>query len=415
MPPAPLSTPHLSLRDYPWALGLSVYLLVVSGLLCWMLAGRMRIRRWLTEGEAVIDSRVLDIFRQAGEGLGLRGEIPVLEHTGVPTPLVYGIFRPVIMLPNNFAVELADMELRSVAFHELTHVRKWDTLVFTLVSLIRAVFFFQPLLWLAARRISYLAELTCDRSALDSGGDPVAYADLLTRIAFRLPDRALSMEMAAGILLSNSAFFRRVREILSDRRERVRKLSRRALAGIAVVGVLCLLVATAFPLGEKGTENETVETSALNEFFWIASFALKAYNKSDPLIEIEKKIRKAQTPEKREAIAKIRDVYKEFRRNSYSLRIIDYILIADRNVQILEKLTEYGIRQGGGTLVYISLAKQAAKAPLADKEFLQLAEIFSKQDDLYTWKLAVNLAKEAAQANTDAELKEVREKISAIR
>ena len=239
--------------DYPWALGLSAYLLVVSGLLCWVLAGRLRIRRWLKEGEAVINSRVLDTFRQAGERLGLPGEIPVLEHPGVPAPLTCGILYPVIILPIDFAGGLSGTELRAVALHELAHVRRHDTVVFTLVSLLRAVFFFQPLLWIAARRISCLAELDCDRVALETGEDPAAYAELLTRIAFRLSDRALSTEMAAGILLSNSAFFHRVRVILSDRSERVRKLSRRALAGIAVVGVLCLLVATAFPLGEKGS------------------------------------------------------------------------------------------------------------------------------------------------------------------
>ena len=243
--------PSFNPFDYPWAMGFSGYLFALSGLLLWMFAGKLRIRRWLKEGEAVIDSRVLDIFRKAGEALGLRDEIPVMEHPDVPAPLVYGIFRPVIMLPNRFAGELSDMELRSVAFHELTHVRRRDTLVFTLISIIRTAFFFQPLLWLAARRISFLTELACDRSALDAGNDPSSYARLLARIAFRLPNSALSTEMAAGILLSNSAFFLRVREILSDRGDRVRKLSRWALAGIVIIGMTFLMIVTAFPLTEK--------------------------------------------------------------------------------------------------------------------------------------------------------------------
>ena len=148
--------------------------------------------------------------------------------------------------------------------------------------------------------------------------------------------------------------------------------------------------------------------------FFFASFALNGCGKSDPLLEVEKKIEKAQTPEKREAITKIRDVYKEFRRNSWSLKIADYILKADRNVQILESLAEYGIRQPGGTPLYISLAGQAAKAPLADKEFLQLAEIFRKQDSGENFMKIPGLGKEAARAKTEAELKRVRDKIAML-
>ena len=129
--------PPFSPLDYPWALGLSGYILIVSGLLVWMLAGRLRIRRWFKEGEAVIDSRVLDAFLKAGVRLGLFCEISFIEHPGVPAPLTCGIVRPVIMLQSGFAERLSETELRVVAFHELAHVRRRDTTVFTFVSLLR--------------------------------------------------------------------------------------------------------------------------------------------------------------------------------------------------------------------------------------------------------------------------------------
>ena len=148
--------------------------------------------------------------------------------------------------------------------------------------------------------------------------------------------------------------------------------------------------------------------------FCIASFVLNGYGQSDPLLEIEKKIEKAPTPEKREAITKIRDVYREIKQNSIVLNIADLILKADRNIQVLESLAEYGIRQGGGTPLYMSLAEQAAKAPLADKEFLRLAEIFKKQDSGYNFQTIPKLGEEAAQAKTEAELKIVRDKIAIL-
>jgi beta-lactamase regulating signal transducer with metallopeptidase domain len=244
------NTRPLSIFHYSWALGLAGYLLTVFALLSWMTVGRLRIRRWILDGEAIIDPRVLETFREAGLRLGLTCEYPVIEHKTIPAPVACRIFHPVIILPSGFATELSDAELRAVAFHELTHIRRRDTLVFALVSLIRAVFFFQPLVWFAGRRISYLAELACDNAVLDSQADPAAYAEFLTRIAARLPDSALSTELAAGILFSNSSFFRRIKEILSYRREQIKRFSKVKIAGLICAFVLSLVAAAAMPIGK---------------------------------------------------------------------------------------------------------------------------------------------------------------------
>jgi beta-lactamase regulating signal transducer with metallopeptidase domain/protocatechuate 3,4-dioxygenase beta subunit len=256
----------LSIPDCPWALGLAGYLFLVFSLLFWIAVGRLRIRRWILNGEAVIDPCVLDTFREAGLRLGLKLEYPVIEHEAVPAPVACRIFHPVIIMPSGFAADLNEAELRAVAFHELTHIRRRDTLVFAMISLIRAVFFFQPLVWFACRRISYLAELTCDNAVLDSQGDPAAYAEFLTRIASRLPDRALSTELAAGILFSNGSFFLRIKEILSDRHDQVKKLSRLAFAGLLCAGMLSLVIAASMPIGEKSSRAQAWETYLQNPY-----------------------------------------------------------------------------------------------------------------------------------------------------
>lgn len=269
LPSAPSSSAvspiPISPLDYPWALGLAGYLLAVSAMLFWMTVGRLRIRRWILDGEAVIDPRVLNTFHEAGELLGIRREYPVIEHQTIPAPVTCRVFHPVIILPSGFSTELIAIELHAVALHELMHVKRRDTFVFTVVSFIRAVFFFQPLVWVACRRISYLAELACDSAVLDSQKDPAAYAALLTRIAFHLPDRALSTELAAGILFSKSSFFQRIREILSDRRDQVKKLSKLALAGLLLAGTLSLALAVALPLGEVTTKVVKESSEVKNE------------------------------------------------------------------------------------------------------------------------------------------------------
>lgn len=252
----------LSISEYPWALALLAYLLATAGFLGWILVMRFRIHFWIRKGAAVDTPRIMAAFHAAEQSLELVREYLIIEHSGIPAPLTCRVLRPVVILPYGFAKGLADDELRAVALHELAHIRRWDTLVFTLAALVRAFFFFQPLAWFAARQVSYLAEVACDSAALEHGKNPVIYARLLTRLAFRLPDRAPSAELAAGILFTNSSFFRRVREILSDRNSRLGKLSRRALAGVAALGVVSVLLAAAFPLAEKNS-GDTVTVSGV--------------------------------------------------------------------------------------------------------------------------------------------------------
>ena len=241
----------LSLPDCPWALSLLAYAAGATGLLCLVAVGKYRIGRWARRGRVVTDPRVLGIFRAARRRLGLDRDVIVVESRRILSPLTVGTLHPVILLPAGLAQESCDDDLLAIALHELTHVRRCDSLLLTTLSLVRAVMFFHPLVWLACRQVSTLAESACDDAVLDATGEPVSYARMLARLAEQLPRRALATELAAGIVWSKGAFLRRVEAILSDRREEIRKLSRVALLATLLAAMISVAVALALPLGER--------------------------------------------------------------------------------------------------------------------------------------------------------------------
>ncbi|MBN1294423.1 MAG: carboxypeptidase regulatory-like domain-containing protein, partial [Candidatus Latescibacteria bacterium] len=236
---------------YPWACLFVLYTLGVIFFLSVFMYGRIRIRRWKTGSRVLTDPDILDIFRKAAGLLNLKKEFIVAEHKNIEAPLTLGTLHTVILLPEGFSGTLSAFDLESIALHELAHVKRHDVFTLTCISLLRSVLFFHPLVWIAARMVTNLAELACDDTVLEKLGEPVSYAKMLTRIAERLPSRALQTELAAGFLISKSAFLRRVEAILSERRDHIRKLSRLALSGTVVMVVVSLLVAFVFPLGEK--------------------------------------------------------------------------------------------------------------------------------------------------------------------
>jgi len=241
--------------SYPWSFVLLAYFAGLLVFMCWILIGRLRIREWIANGEAVIDESIIRVFLEAGARLGIKREFIVIESAHAPTPFTCRTIRPVIILPSGFAENLTEKELFSVALHELSHIKRNDVAVLSMLSFIKALFFFHPLVWMAIRQISYLAELSCDSLVLEHTKESVSYADMLTKIAENLPKRAITIELAAGFIFSKSLFAKRIHAILSMHRGKIRSLSRLTIAGITVGVVLSIVAALALPLSEKNTEN----------------------------------------------------------------------------------------------------------------------------------------------------------------
>ncbi|MFC1693059.1 carboxypeptidase regulatory-like domain-containing protein [Candidatus Latescibacterota bacterium] len=245
--------------DYPWALALIGYLMGILLFSFWIIIGRLRIRSWILDGSPVMDHSIIEVFHRAGERLGINREFILIESGDVPAPLTCRIFRPVIILPSGFTEMMSNKEIEAVALHELSHVKRNDVIVFSMLSIIKALFFFHPLVWMANRKISHLSELACDTNVVEHTRESVVYADMLTRIAEHLPRHAFTTELAAGFILSKSAFYRRIEAVLYTRRNQIRKLSRLALVGVVVTGILSLFIALVLPLGYAREKGEMVE------------------------------------------------------------------------------------------------------------------------------------------------------------
>jgi beta-lactamase regulating signal transducer with metallopeptidase domain len=213
-PPIVQDQPQHTLLDHPWGFAFLGYVFGTAAFLVLVALGRARLRGWVRGGRAVTDGRVVRAFASARLPFMLWRRPALIESGCVHTPITLGALTPVVLLPEGLAQGLSDAELRAIAIHELAHVKRHDPLVLGLASLVRAVLFFHPLVWLACRQVSNLAEASCDDAVLDATGEPVSYAKMLARLALNLPRHALSTELSAGIVLSKSAFLRRVEAIL---------------------------------------------------------------------------------------------------------------------------------------------------------------------------------------------------------
>ena len=96
----------------------------------------------------------------------------------VQTPVLAGLAHPVVLLPEASA-QWTEEQRRMVLIHELNHFSQGDGWTNLLAQILRAAFWFHPVVWLLVSRLSREQELTCDEAVLASGHSRHEYAAFL--------------------------------------------------------------------------------------------------------------------------------------------------------------------------------------------------------------------------------------------
>jgi beta-lactamase regulating signal transducer with metallopeptidase domain len=197
----------------------------IAGLLTWELAAgsawvalsalavtrlvvsAVRGRRLLTSARTICDGPMSSLARAAAKKLGLRNPPVVLVSPSVTCPAIWCWGRrPRLLLPEHTT---PDEELFGVLCHELAHCKRRDHLASLGGQLALCLLPWNPLVWLANRRLRDLSEQACDAWALAAGESPTTYAETLLGL---IPQRHPSLALAA--VNGRRALARRITRIL---------------------------------------------------------------------------------------------------------------------------------------------------------------------------------------------------------
>ena len=166
--------------------------------------------------------------------VAIEAEVPVLSSPTLLEPGVFGIFRPVLLLPEGIIERLAPAQLEAILTHEMCHVRRRDNLAAAIHMFIEAVFWFHPLVWWIGTRLMEERERACDEEVLQSGSEPQTYAEgILKTCEFYLESPLACMSGVTGADLK-----KRIVRIMTQRIVRKLDPGRKLLlsaAGIAAV------------------------------------------------------------------------------------------------------------------------------------------------------------------------------------
>jgi HEAT repeat protein/beta-lactamase regulating signal transducer with metallopeptidase domain len=276
---SPILTSTIQAVTTPWYRWMSpvtwaivIWLVGVLAFSIRLLVGFMALSRMRRNGRDVEDS-VAELADACAARLGLHDGPRVIVSPRVAMPCAAGWIKPVIVLPEGHETWTRE-RLEIVLLHELSHIRRMDIVPHILSEFTRVIYWFNPLVWLAAARLRAEAEMATDDRVVHAGAKPSDYAAHLLDIVRQ--SRRIWHPAPMMPLARRSEFEGRMLAILESGGNRASTrwaLGMMALAAGLSLGVASVEGAAAKPVAfnegpdESGVLPESFHVEATSEFF----------------------------------------------------------------------------------------------------------------------------------------------------
>ena len=219
VPAIPVSSPVHATFDWQHALGA-----------IWLTGALFLLVRWYLRW------RVIHLAASDATRLPLDYAVSVFSSPVTLEPGAFGIFRPVILLPEGIADSLPPEELEAVIAHELRHISYRDNLTAALHMCVETLFWFHPAVWWIGARLMEERERDCDEAVLRQGSHPWDYARSIVHVCGTYIESPLAC--ATGI--SGSDLKKRIREIMTWRASLPVTLRARAMLAAATLAAVSI-------------------------------------------------------------------------------------------------------------------------------------------------------------------------------
>lgn len=247
----------LELRDVAAVVWIGISCILLVRLALTFMWGVKTVRSAHVVNEGIL----IEAAESARLRVGLHRQVQVRRSGSIQSPSVWCWGRRVVLLVPDAADKLQD-HWRGWFCHELGHARRQDHLSGLLMELVTCVLPWQPLLWVARRRLRALSEQVCDDWALVCGCERTHYAESLLNVTL-----GRRTALVPAVVSGRTELAHRVRRIVSDGcgNPRVRRSWVGGLTVTTVVLAASGAVAQPGPAVHKTLQAEPVQTHSVRK------------------------------------------------------------------------------------------------------------------------------------------------------
>jgi hypothetical protein len=169
------------------------------------------------ELNGILNKKILEFC----DTVGIKKNVKVYLSSAINSPVVLGFFKPIILIPIQLTTGLSSEQLEVVIYHELIHVKRYDSIINLVQNVLEAIFFFNlPFLWFS-NLIKIEREKCCDDAVLKITHNKKDYISALYFCAgLHIENPPLSLGFASG----GEVLLERVERILIDDQNYFKKI-----------------------------------------------------------------------------------------------------------------------------------------------------------------------------------------------
>lgn len=156
------------------------------------------------------------------------------------SPLMVGIFRPILLLPKT---SMTDEQLNNVLSHEMTHFKRKDILYKWFVCLVKCIHWFNPAIYYVSKQVNIECEISCDAEVVKDMTEEQQTRYIDTIITLLASGKKKPITVTTGMVSDKKTLQRRFAMIKNNI-----KISKKAII-ISAVLVLAVIGGTVFASG----------------------------------------------------------------------------------------------------------------------------------------------------------------------
>lgn len=181
--------------------------------------------------------------------------IKIRQSSRISTPLTYGIFKPIILMPKNTKWEDIK-QIEYILTHEFVHIRQFDVAIKLLLAAVLCIHWFNPLVWVMYIIFNRDIELSCDESVVRSFGDnsKSAYA----RALINMEEKKSTLAPLCNNF-SKNAIEERITAIMKMKKK---SIGVSVLAIIVVLGITAIFATSTLASNDNASKIQTEQQNA---------------------------------------------------------------------------------------------------------------------------------------------------------
>lgn len=229
------------------------------------------------------------ILQQCRDVAGVKAEIIVTDYFDMP--FLFGVLSPVIVIPSHVEEGFTFKQIQNILFHELTHIRRKDVLINHMIYFIKALHWFNPLVWYSTYLMRNDSEKACDYQTVRqySQEDRAYYAQTILKCSTYKKNRLLTV-----VGFSEHVFQERIMIIMKNKKYKIiTAVGATSLAAVLAIGCLSIPISNAAsnesvdPLSNPILSSESLapETTPLMEELTTTEAATSLMEESTATVE----------------------------------------------------------------------------------------------------------------------------------